>query len=248
MGRLEFVAYRRDVRRTRRRLISCYESLSVTPDLDAPFVFVALQCQPERQASPNGDVFVHQNLMVELLSATVPSGWKIYVKEHLSQFNDYQTPERGRTELFYRDMAALPNVELVPMWMRSFDLIDNARAAATVSGTVGWEAVNRGTPALMFGYGWYRGCEGVFHTQTAEECRAALRRIADGYIPDPELVRRFAGLVERHSIIGYVDPDMAHITGIPPKENARNIADAILGRVAPSDRGVAPVDSPIAQA
>ena len=191
MGRLEFLSYRIDVRRKRRRLMACYEALCHPVDFGRPYVYVALQCQPERQASPNGGVFAHQNLMVDLLSKSVPAGWHLYVKEHVSQFNDYQTPERGRSELFYRDMAALPNVSLVPMSVNSFALIDKARAVATVAGTAGWEAVVRGRPALLFAYGWYRGCEGVFFTPTAEACRQALAEIEAGYAPDPALVRLF---------------------------------------------------------
>lgn len=235
MGRLEFLSYRLDVRRKWRRLMRCYESLCRPVDPSRPYIYVALQCQPERQACPNGGVFANQGLVVDMLAKLVPKGWHLYVKEHVSQFNDYQRPERGRTESLYRDIAALPNASLVPLSVNSFDLIDNARAVATVSGSVGWEAVVRGRPALLFGHGWYRGCEGVFYTPTVAACRQALATIEDGFRPDRTLVRLFAHVVDRHAIEGYWDPVMGSISGIPEDQNAATIHAAIQGFL-PSDR------------
>jgi hypothetical protein len=232
MGRIDFLRYRFAVRRKRRRLMACYQSLCRDVDLTRPYIFVALQCQPEKQSCPNGGVFAHQGLMVDLLSKTIPRDWQLYVKEHVSQFNDYQTPERGREELFYRDMGRLPNVTLVPLSMNAFDLIDGAKAVATISGTAGWEAVVRGRPALLFAHGWYRGCDGVYYTPTAEACRQALAEIEAGGLPDPDLVRLFVSVAERYSVTGFYDPVMKAVTGISPEQNAAVISGAILDHLA----------------
>ncbi len=95
----------------------------------------------------------------------------LYVKEHVSQFKEYQAAERSKTFDFYNKIASKANVAIVPLTYTSFELIDHANASATVSGTVGWESVVRGKPALLFGHSWYRDCKGVFVTHTVEDCK-----------------------------------------------------------------------------
>ena len=40
-------------------------------------------------------------------------------------------------------------------------LSKNAQFVASVTGTVGWEAIRQGTPAMVFGAAWYSSLEGV---------------------------------------------------------------------------------------
>jgi hypothetical protein len=218
--------------RKKRRLLEHYRRLATPFDVSAPYVFVALHYQPEQTTCPTGGVFVDQWLLVDLLSKSVPEGWLIYVKEHPFQFFPDGIGERGRTTDFYDDLVALPNVRLVPWTTSPFTLIDGAKAIATVTGTTGTEAVLRGKPVLVFGYAWYRGCDGVFYTPTAESCRAAIARIADGYRPDPQKVRLFFQVVEELSVvvdlgIGDRSETLTH------DENVARVAKAIMSRLAP---------------
>lgn len=189
----------------KRRLRDYYNDLAKQPDLDAPFIFAALQCEPERQAVPAGGWFSDQYLMVEMLSRSVPSDWWVYVKEHVSQYKSYQHGDLSRTREFYDRLAALPNVTLVPLTINSFELIDCARASATISGSVAWESVVRGRPAFLFGHAWYRGCEGVFNAHTHKALLDGIRCIQDGYRVDGEMVRTFLVAVEQAGIAGYID-------------------------------------------
>ena len=81
----------------RKKLLDCYRQLATEVDLDVPYIFVALQCEPERQTCPAGGVYGNQYLMIDLLSKLIPDSWKIYVKEHLSQFKKYQAAERAKS-------------------------------------------------------------------------------------------------------------------------------------------------------
>src|SRR6185436_8343243 len=63
-----------------------YLSLESTPDLDRKYIYVALQVQPERSTSPMGDMFVDQILAIEILAASIPKDWVLYVKEHPLQW------------------------------------------------------------------------------------------------------------------------------------------------------------------
>jgi capsule polysaccharide export protein KpsC/LpsZ len=56
-------------------------------------------------------------------------------------------------------------------------LIDNAVAVATVTGTAGWEAINRGTPAITFGSAWYRDAPGVYRIDTYSDLKESMESI-----------------------------------------------------------------------
>jgi hypothetical protein len=211
----------------RKKLLAHYNRLANTVDLTVPYVFVALQCEPERQTCPVGGVFGNQYLMIDMLSKLVPEGWKIYVKEHVSQFKIYQAPERAKPIEFYNMIASMPKVELVPLAYTSFELIDGAKASASVSGTVGWESVVRGKPTLLFGHSWYKDCKGVFVTHTVENCKKAIEEVKNGYKVNMNEVKCFAQVVENCSVKGYNSKWYAKMDIISNEENVENLARAI---------------------
>jgi hypothetical protein len=211
----------------RKKLLAHYNRLAKAVDMTVPYIFVALQCEPERQTCPTGGVFGHQYLMIDLLSKLLPDGWKLYVKEHVSQFKDYQAAERSKTFDFYNMIASKDNVEIVPLSYTSFELIDHAKASATVSGTVGWESVVRGKPALLFGHSWYRDCRGVFVTHTVEDCKEAIRKIQNGFQVDRNELLCFAKVVESCSVRGYIDKFYEKMNIVSPEENVENLARGI---------------------
>jgi len=181
------------------RLKRYYRSLAHPVDVKRPFVYVALHFQPELSTSPEGSVFVDQFLMVNLLSKAVPEGWLIYVKEHPVQFTPLWGSNKSARSLdFYSDLASLPNVRLIPLETKPFELTDNARAVASISGTSCWEAVLRGKPALVFGHTWYNGCEGMFFTTTRKDCTEAIQKIEQGYEVDHRKVRLFIQAIEEN--------------------------------------------------
>ena len=212
----------------RKKILTTYNQLANEVNLAVPYVFVALQCEPERQTCPAGGVFGNQYLMIDMLSKLAPEGWKIYVKEHVSQFKVYQAAERAKPIEFYNMIASMPNVQLVPLTYTSFELIDKAKASATVSGTVGWESVVRGKPTLLFGHAWYRDCKGVFITHTVENCKKAIQEIKNGYQVNMNEVKCFAQVVEKCSVKGYTHKKKyKKMNTISPEENVENLARAI---------------------
>ena len=217
-------AFRRAHREAMRRR---YDELVVPPDLDRPFVYVPLHMQPERSTNPNGGVFDDQDVMVGMIGAAMPAGWRVYVKEHPSQFAYATWIERGRWTRFYDALAAHAGVSLVPLDTPQFELIDRARAVATVCGTSSWEAIVRGVPSLVFGEAWYKGCDGAFTVRTLEDCRRALARIEGGERPDPEAVRLFLHAVDRTAFPGYLGDDEQTFAGIDEATNIARLAREI---------------------
>jgi RimJ/RimL family protein N-acetyltransferase len=204
----------------------------VTPaDFSKPYVYLPLHVQPERSTSPNGGIYDHAALMIEAVARAIPPGWSVYVKEHPSQLAQWQVGERGRRLSDYAAMAALPNVRLVPLDTEPFDLIDNARAVASITGTSGWEAIARGIPVLCFGIAWYQGCDGVFDARQVVDLPAAMQAILDGEKPDSRRVSLFLKAVEAVGIRGFLDEEAREVSQLGDRENVAALADALVAIV-----------------
>lgn len=126
-------------------------------NLELPYVYFPLHLQPEKTTSTWGGVFTDQLLAIERLSSMLPQGWLIYVKE-----NPKQTFFM-RGKWFYKRVKAINNVVMVPSNFDTYSLLKNCQFTATITGTVGWEAITGGKAVLVFGWGvWYKSFPGVF--------------------------------------------------------------------------------------
>ncbi len=179
-----------------------YQRTTHEVDLTKPYLYVALSYQPEATTSPKGDVYVHMELMVAMLSKLIPENWMLYLKEHPAQFDASWAfrAHSARMEYFYDDLVALDNVALLPTSFSSYDLIDQSMAVATVTGSVGWQAVIRGKPVIAFGYPWYQGCEAVFQVNSEQKCFEAIEQLQAGYSVDERKVRLYAHALEEVSL------------------------------------------------
>ena len=124
-------------------------------DLSGRYVYFPLQMQPEASTSALGGRYKDQAYAIECLADILPSDIRVLVKENPKQ----RVYMRG--ELFFHRLRRIPNVEIVPSWANTHDLIENSSLVATITGTAGWEAIRVGRPALVFGSAWYRKLHGV---------------------------------------------------------------------------------------
>lgn len=125
------------------------------------YIYFPLHLQPEMTTSEFGAEYVDQLLAIERLTAALPEGWYIYVKENPKQTYYY------RSKSFFDRMAALRNVRYLPKNVSSKDLIRGAVLTATITGTAGYESLLEGKPCLYFGNAWYRNLPGAFEFQTS---------------------------------------------------------------------------------
>lgn len=153
------------------KLKSFYDSLVIEPDYNKPYVFFALHYQPEMTSNPAGDIFADQKLCIDVLVHNLPPGYYIYVKEHRSQFYAHTEGHTARIKEFYTDLLEYPNVKLVSSEANTFDLISNATAVSTVTGTIGWEAIARKKPSIIFGLAWYEVYDGVLKITNKESAK-----------------------------------------------------------------------------
>ena len=164
------------------------------------YVYLPLSYQPELASSPEGDIFVDQLLMIKLIALNLPKDWKLYIKEHPVQFTyNLGTNANVRSLEFYDKIKFYKNVELIPMNITPFSLIDNAKAIATITGTSGWEALLRKKPVLYFGYPWWHGCYGSFFISNSRDIKNAFKIIKTSFVYNEEKIKLFINLIEKYS-------------------------------------------------
>src|SRR3989344_1999259 len=179
-----------------------YESLQSSADFSKKFVYFPLHVQPECSTSAMGDVFVDQILALDILSFSLPDDWVIYVKENPGQWVG-PLMHTGRFSGYYDEIAQRKNVRLVPIATSTYDLIKNAQAVASITGTACWEAVLREKPSLIFGFVWFMYCEGVFRVDGEASAREAFAKIKNGYKPDKKRVLNYLVALDKVSFRGF---------------------------------------------
>jgi capsule polysaccharide export protein KpsC/LpsZ len=160
--------------------------------------------QPEKTSQPMGGEYDNQLMLIKTLADSVPEGWKVYVKEHPNQFNVRKVPNRHyRDKLFYACLQELKNVELVPLEIDSEDLIQSSKMVATLTGTLGWEAITKNIPALVFGNTYYMACRAARKITSVATCKLAIEELSNMNDKDfeKEIIRYISYYHEQNWII-----------------------------------------------
>lgn len=188
----------------------------------ASYIYFPLHLQPELTTSAVGGIYADQLLALEALSARMPEGHIIYVKE-----NPKQT-EKQRGPLFYKRLRALKNVRVVPLRESSVELIRGCLAVATITGTAGWEALFHGKPVLVFGSAWYREFPGVA-TFTDD---LDVSKFLGTEVPDAAQIVSFLDQALTTAGRGVVDPAYSQLVpGYSDEQNARDVASSLARHV-----------------
>lgn len=224
----EFVTYRDWALVQKLDIEQRYVELAVKPDLQCGYVYFSMHYQPERTTCPDGGRFNNQFLAIALLAETLPEGWMLYVKEHPSQFRFHSAGELCRWREYYEEIAAFPNVRLIPLDVSGIDLIDNAKAVATITGTSGWEGLVRGKPVLCFGAAWYGMCKGAYVIAEREDAANAFHDIAIGARPSQSDVDAYAGALQDIGQTVYINPSLEKAVKLD-QDLATSLTNLMLG-------------------
>jgi hypothetical protein len=196
------------------------------PDMDRPFVYFALQMQPEMTTSALGGPFKDQALAIEALARMLPPEVRILVKEN---------PKQGaymRGPMFFHRLARIPQVEFMPSHASTHELTAKALYVASISGTVGWEAVRKGKPALVFGHTWYASLPGV-HTWHPALTHADIL----GQPPEHAALEQAVGQLLSQTHRGIIE---RHYQTLVPDYDAARSAQSVAAAVLPLLLGQAP--------
>ncbi len=187
-------------------------------------VLVCLAYQPELTSNPLGGMFLHQWLMVNLVAHSVPEDCEVWVKEHPAQFVSLGGTSSFRNTFYYDLIRILPRVRMVPLHADQFDLIDNSIAVATITGTVGFEALARGRPVLIFGNVWYDRCANAYKITDLNSCKKAMCHIiADSPTNAPSLTLALKEL----ELTAFRFGSEASLVGVGQKTTEENIMDLV---------------------
>lgn len=108
-----------------------------------PYVFFPLHIEPEMALATLSPEFHHQTAVIVQVAKNLPAGVRLVVKEHLTAV--------GRRPIgFYRQLAEIPNVVLVPPEVKATAVIERALGVVVLTGTAGLEAAVMGTPVVTF--------------------------------------------------------------------------------------------------
>ncbi|MCX6723045.1 MAG: hypothetical protein NT094_03150, partial [Candidatus Staskawiczbacteria bacterium] len=158
-----------------------YLDVQKKPDFNSKYIYAPLHFQPEASTTVLGGIFANQINFVEILSASLPEEWKIYIKEHPVQFyNNGVSYSAFRFKGYYERISKIKGVEIIPLETSTYELMENAQVTATITGTAAWESLMRLKPALIFGDNWFQECPGLFKIKNVAECKRALDLISSG--------------------------------------------------------------------
>lgn len=159
------------------KLYKSYKKYSICPNLEEKYIVLFLHYQPERTSIPEGGYFSNQWRIVNTIHRVLPSGYKLYVKEHPSTFTNVDYDPRYRNTNFYKNISSLLNVSLIDSSVDTFSLVDKSVCVATITGTVGAESLLRGKPVLVFGNATYREHKYAYPIHSDKDVKDALNTI-----------------------------------------------------------------------
>lgn len=128
------------------------------PNFKKKFIYFPLHWQPEATTLPNGGVFREQLLAIDLISRNLPKNYDLYVREHPAYWLNpvkFDYMKDSRSKKFYNHIVALSNVYLIDHNFNNSILLDKADAVATINGSIAFEAMRIGKPAMVFGNSFY---------------------------------------------------------------------------------------------
>ena len=109
-----------------------------------PYIYFPLPMEPEYNTHSLSKEFINVHAMAQQAAVSLPSGYNLIIKEH--------TPNIGlKKRQFYKSLMKLPNVLIANYILSGPELVDNAEAIMTISGTAALEAAERGKMAIIFG-------------------------------------------------------------------------------------------------
>ncbi len=161
-----------------------------------PFIFLPLQTEPEFSMQVMSPEYLFQLGAITSLARDLPAGALVAVKETV-----WGLGRRPRD--FYRQIQEFSNVVLLDLNERGVDVVREATAVATISGSAGVEAALQGRPVVLFGrHNGYEFLPHVKMIQREEDLAPALYEIFSGKINNEEAVAagaRYGEALERLS-------------------------------------------------
>lgn len=224
---LKYSVLKNKTNKYKKALKKYYASLTEEPDLNQKYILFNLHYQPEATSSPAGGVFVDLNIIVEVLTKNLPNDYLVYVKEHPAQFHSHREGHTNRIPSFYNNLKSHKNVRIIPLEYDPFVLIRNAKAVATISGSVGWEAMVLGKPVISFGLSWYEKYPGVLRITDSQSASMIMDFIDKFEFKERKLMAYLASF-SQNLVKAYFYRGIKQQITISEEECVNNLVNCIL--------------------
>ena len=151
--------------------------LDKSPNLKDKYIYLPLHYYPEVTSSVFSSDYIHfyeqEFHLIQLLSKSLPSGYKLYVKEHLPMI-------RTRKKEFYKKVKSFYNITLIHPTVDSNLILKNASAAISIVGTVGIEALLNKVPMITFSGAYYGFLNSVYKLKLDDDINYQLNEVLSG--------------------------------------------------------------------
>ncbi len=201
------------------------------------YVLYPIHFQPEASTLVQAPMYVDQVALLEDMARSLPIGYRLYVKEHLSN--------RGRRPLaFYQALRRIPSVRLLGPDVDTWSLTRNAGAIAVITGTMGWEGLLFGKPVITFGDVFYNAVPHVYRASQVpkdgwyELFAAALT----SHVPDHEALLVYVAAMQLSSYPGFIGNPVS-FPDVLLDENVQLLVDGLADAA-----GLAPATSRVQSA
>tara|TARA_B110000438_G_scaffold274442_1_gene294619 strand:- start:404 stop:1372 length:969 start_codon:yes stop_codon:yes gene_type:complete len=108
------------------------------------FILFTLHQEPERTLLIEAPFYTNQLEIIRHIAKSVPSGYKLYVKEHFSQ-----ELREWRPISYYKEILKIPNVRLYHPSSNMEEQIKNSSLIISIAGTVSLEAAFYQKPSIV---------------------------------------------------------------------------------------------------
>ena len=161
---------------------------------DKAYIVYFLHFEPEAIVTNYSETMDSQLVIISMIASLLPKGWKLYVKEHPDTYNlnretfDYFVPTYTtfQTKFFFDKISSAPNTFLIDYHIPATDIIKNAKAVASICGTVLLESITMNKPILEFANSRkyiISLVRDVFAIQSFDDLNKAICKIKDGFVP-----------------------------------------------------------------
>lgn len=164
-----------------------YDSIAVDLDVHKNFICYAMQLEPEAAVAGMAEMD-SQIAVIQMLASCLPTGWKLYVKEHPHQFSvnrsamfkrDIYATGVFKSKRFYQEISKIKQVFFLKRETDMKKVIASCRAMATMTGSVAAEAVVYKKPVFVFAAERtvYKLARGFFNIASYDDCKRAMKKI-----------------------------------------------------------------------
>jgi hypothetical protein len=179
-SKFDFDKYRIYSTIKKKNLFKFYNNISEIPDLKKKYIYFAAAYQPESSSSPSGGRFQDHLKTLSLINKNLPKGFLLYYKEHPTIFNPnlYSMGDIKRSRGYYEELKKLKKLRFVNLDYDSFKLMENSFCVATISGEIGFEALFKKKPTIVFSKTWYYKNSAIFYVNNGISFKKAIMNIS----------------------------------------------------------------------